>query len=135
MPGEAERLYNALIGSDNIAYGVLPNGAASVTVTAAAAWVFGAWAEIAASVGAVDAWLYYVAMENPSAPAAGYDVGIGRGAGGAEVSIATVSLFNGVMFLPFPARIPATTRVAGRVRSSTGAADTVAVKVGIVTGA
>lgn len=130
------RIYNALIGSDNIRYAVLPDGAASVTLTAkAVAWTYDAWAQIAASVGAVDGWLYYVAMENPSNPAAGYDVNIGSGAVASEVSLATVSFFNPVMPLPFPIRIAATTRVAGRTRSSTGVADTIAAKVGIIQGA
>lgn len=133
---ETRRLYNALVGSDNIVYGVFPNGAASVTLTAAAGvWTFGVWAQIVASVGAADVWVCGVAVENPSAPAAGYDVGIGRGPGASEVNIATVPIFQAVVFLPFPIRVPAVTRLAGRVRSSTGAADTIAVKALIITGA
>ena len=133
---EARRIYNALIGSDNIRYAVLPDGAASVTLTAAAgAWTYALWSQIAASVGAADGWLVAVYAENPSAPAAGYDVNIGSGAIAAEVSLAVVPIFQSINPLPFPIRIAATTRVAGRCRSSTGVADTIAVKVGILTGA
>ena len=133
---EAPRLYNAFIGSDNIRYAVLPDGAASVTLTAkAVAWTNGDWAQIAASVGAADGWLAAVYAENLSAPAAGYDVNIGSGAAAAEVSLAVVPIFQSINPLPFPIRIIAATRVAGRCRSSTGIADTIAVKVGIINGA
>lgn len=132
---EAQRLYNALVGSGNISYATLPDGAASITLTAqAVAWTYGAWAEIVASVGAADAWLVGVGIEAPSDPAAGYDVDIGDGAAGSEVSIAEVPFFTALYNLPFPARILAATRLAGRTRSSTGVADTIGVKVVIILG-
>ena len=133
-PTEVRRLYNALINSGNIRYAVLPVGAASVALTAAGAWAWGVWAQIAASVGAAEAWLYQVAMETPSAPAAGYDVDIGFGTAPAGTHLAEVPFFAALVNLPFPVLIAATIGVVGRTRSSTGAA-TIAVKVGVITGA
>ena len=133
-PTEVRRLYNALINSGNIRYTVLPAGAGSVALTAAGAWAWGAQAQVAASVGAVDAWLCQVAMENPSAPAAGYDVDIMVGTAPAGVHLAEVPFFASLVNLPFPIYIAATIGVVGRTRSSIGAA-TIAVKVGVIIGA
>lgn len=129
------RLYNALINSGNIRYGTLPDGAAAVKLTAkAVAWTYDAWTQIVASVGAGDVLLAAIYTENPSA-ATDYDVNIGSGAGAAEVPLATVPIFLGVAgVLPFPILIAATTRLAGRTRSASGAANTIDVKVGVITG-
>jgi len=133
-PQEARALYNSYVNSGNISYITLPDGAAAITLTAAAAWVFGAWAQIVASVGAAAAWLCGVAIQTPSAPASEYDVDIGQGAAAAEVSIAELPYAAGMIWLPAMVRVPATTRLAGRTRSSSGAADTVAVKVVVALG-
>ena len=133
-PAELRRLYNALINSANIRYGTLPDGAAAVVLTGGAAWVYGVWAQIVATVGAADVLLAAVYGENLSA-ATDYDVDIGSGAGAAEVHLAAVPIFTGVSgVLPFPILIAAGTRLAGRTRSLAGGADTIAVKVGVITG-
>lgn len=137
QPQESRRLYNALINSENIVYTVLPDGAASVTLTAAAgAWTWSAnWAQIAASVGAADAWFIGVAIENPSNPAVSYDVGIGFGTAPLGTSIASLPYFAPIVFVPFPVRILATLGVVGRLRSTNAVANTVAVKVLMMAGA
>jgi len=133
---ETRRLYNALINSGNIRYDVLPDGAAAITLTAkAAAWTYGAWVQIVASVGAADVWLVGVAMASPSNTVADYDVDIGAGAAAAEVHLAEVPHWGGMIFLPFPVLVAATTRLAGRTRSSSGLADTVDTKVIVISGA
>ena len=134
QPQEVRRQYNALINSGNVAFGVFPNGAAAIALTAAAAWVFGAWVEIVATVGGADVWFIGVAVGAFSAPAADYDVGIGTGAGAAEVSFLSLPCWAPVIFIPFPRLIAAATRIAGRVRTSSGAADTMTVKVLVATG-
>lgn len=135
-PTEMRRLYNALVGSQNIAYGVLPDGAAAITCTAAAgAWTWGAaWATIIGTVGAADVWIAGVAITNPSAPASDYDVALGIGAAPAEVAIAQVPYYAGVIFFPYAIRVAAGTRLSGNTRSSSGAADTIAVKAIRITG-
>ena len=133
-PQESRALYNSLVNSGNVSYATLPDGAAAIALTAAAAWVFGAWAQIVATVGAAAVWLCGIGMAAPSAPASEYDVDIGQGAGAAEVSIAELPYFDGMLWLPHMVRVVAATRLAGRTRSSSGAADTIAVKVVVALG-
>ena len=129
-PQEVKALYNALISSGNISYATLPDAAVAITLTSKnIAWTYDAWAEIAATVGAVDGWLAGIAMDNPSAPLAQYDVDIGTGGAGAEASVAEIPYYGGLAWLPFPPRIVAATRIAARCRSSLAVADTMDVKV------
>lgn len=135
------RLYNNLVGSDNIAYGTLPTSAdgvaaAAVTLTAkAAAWTWSAaYIQIVATVGAAEVQLVGASLENFVGAAGQGEVRIGTGLAAAEVEIARFQTTNPQIILPKPIRIAAATRVAGAYRTSTGAADTVDVKLSVLTG-
>lgn len=134
--GEIQRLYNLLTTADNINFITLPDLANSIQLTAKnVAWNYGNWAEIVATVGAVDFWLTRVDWENLSAPAAGYQVQLGTGLGGAEVGRAAVRVMGPGRELLIAMRIAAGIRLAGRAASSTGVADTIDVVAGGYVGA
>lgn len=129
------RTFNLLVGSDNIRHVVLPDLAVGITLTAKnVAWNYGAWAQIAATVGVAEFWLTDIFWSDLSAPAAGYQVDIGVGGGGAEATRAAKPVFGPSVHI-LPVRIDGGTRIAGRCASSTGVADTIVVKVGGINGA
>ncbi len=132
---EVASTYESFIGSNNVRSIVLPNLAASITLTATAGvWTYGLGATIAAAtVLTADAWLYRIDWENLSAPAAAYQIQIGYGVALSETWIAAAPVIGAHYDLPY-IRIPAGTRIAGRCASSTGAADTIAVKIGLIQG-
>jgi hypothetical protein len=135
------RLYNNFIGSDNIVYGVLPtsaDGAPATAVTLTAknvAWTWGAWAQIAASVGTAEVQIVGATIENFVGAVTQGEVRIGTGAAGAEVEVARFQIAaTPPIIFPKPIRVGAGIRVAGAYRTATGAADTVDVKLHILTG-
>ncbi len=131
---EVASTYESQVGSDNVRYIVLPSLAASITLTATAGvWTYGLGATISAGLTA-DAWLWHIDWENLSAPAAAYQVQIGYGVALSETWIAAAPVIGAHYDLPHAIRIPAGTRIAGRCASSSGAADTIAVKIGLIQG-
>lgn len=126
------RLHNIFAGSEALRYVTLPAGAALTVLTGGAAYTWGVWAQLAASIGAADMWLCGLYMANPSL-AVDYEVDIGIGAGGAEVTRAQVDFSVGYLQLAYPVRLPAASRLAGRCRDATGAG-TCAVKAQLITG-
>ncbi|RJO60335.1 MAG: hypothetical protein C4542_09595 [Dehalococcoidia bacterium] len=134
------RVFNLLVRSENIRYGTLPTSAdaaaaAAVTLTSAAvAWTWGNWAQIAATVGTAEVQITGGSLENFVGAASQAEIEIGIGAGAAEVAIARVQTTNAQFVFDSPIRVPAGTRVAARYRTSTGAADTVDVKLNTKTG-
>lgn len=135
------RLFNALVGSEDLRQGVYPTSAdgvaaAAVTLTAdAVAWTWGAWAQIVAAVGmAAETQIVGFSLENFVGAASQGEVQIGSGAGAAEVALATCQVVGAVYMLPKPIRVPAATRLAARYRTSTAVADTVDIKLVTLTG-
>lgn len=141
---DVRRLFNAFVNSGNITYITLPALAAYIVlVNAAAAWAYGVWTQIAASVGGADVHLVGIDITDPSAAVA-YQIGIGTGAGAAEVERANFPLDAILIgagggadsiYKPalYPIRIVAGTRVAGRVADGAGAS-TVSVKLHLAVG-
>ncbi len=134
------RIYQLLVGSSRLRLGTLPTSAdtvaaAAITLTSAAgAWTWGVWAQIAASVGTADVQLAGLTLENFTGVASQGEVEIGTGGVGAEAAVARVQIANGGGLLPHGILIPAGTRVAARYRTATGAADTVDAKLNVTTG-
>jgi len=126
------RLHQIFAGSEALRYVTLPAGAALTVLTGGIAYTFGAWAQLAASVGAADVWLCGIHMANPSL-AVDYEVDIGIGGGGAETTRAQVDFSVGYLPLQYPIRLPAASRLAARSRDATGAG-TCAVKAQLITG-
>jgi hypothetical protein len=135
-----KRIYLLLIGSITLRYGTIPTSAdtvaaAAVTATSAAgAWTFGAWAQLAATVGTAAVQIVGVSLENFTGATSQGEVEIGSGGAGAEVALIRFNATDGNFRLPNPVIVQAGTRVAARYRTSTGAADTVDVKLVVATG-
>jgi len=136
-----KRLYNNLVGTENLRYGTLPTSADTVaanavTLTSAAgAWTWGAWTQIAlAAVVLVETQIVAVSLENfVGAIAQGeVEIGIGVAPVGAALGRFQIALINGNQLVK-PIRIPAATAVVARYRTSTGAADTVDAKLHTLT--
>lgn len=137
----ARRIYNNLVGSGNLVYGVLPTSAdgvaaAAVTLTAkAAAWTWGvAVVQIVATVGAAEVQVVGASLENYVGAASQGEVMLLVGPGAAEVEFARFQATNPQVIFPKPIRLVAASRVTGNYRTSTGAADTVDAKLHILTG-
>lgn len=134
-----KRIYLLLIGTAALRYSTLPVSAdgvtaAAVTATAAAvAWTWGAWAQISAATSA-DSKLVALTLEDYTGAASQGEVEIGTGAGGSESAIVRIQATAGGMQFTHPVHIASGTRVACRYRTSTGAADTVGVKLNTLTG-
>ena len=139
-------LFNLLVRSDALRQTVLPTSAdtvaaAAIALTAnAGAWTWGLWAEIvsAANNGA-DRQITGFTLELPvfGIASAQGEVQISTGAGGAEAdppSIGTFPVVAASYTLPKPIRVPAGTRLAARLRTSSAAADTLAIKLLTLTG-
>lgn len=135
------RLFLLLVRPTAIRLGVFPTSAdgvaaAAVTLTAlAAAWTWGAWTTIVAAVGVLaDTAIIGLTLENfVGAPSQG-EVAIAVGAAGFEVEIARKPAANGYYEFQNPVFCLAGTRISARYRTSTGAADTVDLKVLTATG-
>ena len=135
------RILQAIIESDTIRQGVFPTSAdgvaaAAVTLTAAGvAWTWGAYAQIVAAVGVLaETQIEGFTLENyVGAPFQG-EVIIASGAGGAEVELGRWPTNNALFHLPKPIMVPTGTRLACALRTSTGIADTVDIKLLTTTG-
>lgn len=135
------RVFNILVRSEALRYIVIPTSADTVaavaitTTAAAGAWTWGNYAQIAATVGTADVQLTGLTLEN-LVGAAGLqgEIQIASGAAASEVPLVTVQLARAQIDFDTPIRIPSGTRVAARLRTSTGAADTVDVKLNAKTG-
>jgi len=135
------RLFTALINSTALRYGTFPtaaDGVAAVAITipaAAVAWTFGAWTQIVAAAGVtVEQQIVGFTLENFVGALSQGEVEIGSGAGGAEAALGRFQSTAGQYLLPSPIRVPAATRLAARYRTATGVADTVDVKLIVLTG-
>lgn len=139
------RLYNLLVGSDSIRYGVFPTSenwspAAAVTVWShSSAWAWGFWTQIAAAADVtVEQQILGATLENfyfsPSAGVVEGEVEIGVGAAGAEVAVARFTIAQYQITFPRPVRISANTRIAARYRTSSTSSDPVGIKVITLTG-
>ncbi len=141
-------LFNSLIsGTGGIAvhsYGIYPTAAAGTTLTGGAADTYGVWAQIiaAASVTA-DIWITHIEI-NTGNTATNYIVQIGTGASASETGrialpymrqavTAAGNVPSVLIPLPFPLRVPASTRIAGRVQDTAGSS-TIVVHVVYCTG-
>lgn len=138
---QVEQLYQNLISSEQLAYGTYPSSADTVSATAivltaaGGAWTWGAWAEIVSAAGVTaDQQIWGITLEDFSGGASQGEVEIGTGAGGGEVARIRVPSVGAVYTLPKPLRVASGTRIAARYRTSTGVADTVAVKLCRISG-
>lgn len=127
-------IYNNLVGSQGLSYVVLPSGAIATVVTAAAAWVYGAYGQIAASTAAdyqvagltIEAGTITVGEQG--------ELALATGGAGNEVDFAVLPISAGTVWLPKPVKVAAATRLAARLRTSSGNADTVGVKLILIAG-
>lgn len=144
MIGLIRRIYNYLLNQGNFAFSTVPTSAdtvanAAVTLTAGAAWTWGAWAQVAASVGTADVLVWAFSLESPvrgTLTVAGTNAGeveLGTGGGGAEVAFFRSGDHQGFNRFPTGYYIAAATRAASRYRTSI-AASTIGVKWYVITG-
>lgn len=129
-------LYNAWVNPVLLRAGVFPTAAtgapaAAVTLTAAAAaWTFGVYAQIVAAVGVLtNALLVGFTLENFTGVASQGEVIIAIGPAGFEVEIGRFQVTTEQMVISPPLKLPLGTRIAASYRTSTGAADTVDIKL------
>jgi hypothetical protein len=134
------RLYNNSIGSDNLRYGTLPTSADTVaaaaitTPAAGGVWTWGAWTQIAlAAVLTVETQIVGLSLENFVGAASQGEIEIGIGVAPVGAALIRVQATNGQVVLPKAIRVPAATAIGARYRTSTGVADTVDVKLNVVT--
>ena len=143
------RLYNTLVGSENIRYASYPALATGTTVTGAGANIKGAWAEIIAAAAITeDFWI--VGLQATLNAVDEYMLDLGVGAGGAEVALITnlpvemntravtaageTDRIHAAAWLPYPIRVAANSRIAARLATVGGGSDTADVKVIVATG-
>ncbi len=130
-------IYRAIV--KNIAaseiLGVWPTSADGVAAAAvqltsnAAAWTWGAWAEIVSAVNNTDGGdIYGLTLENFVGAVGQGEVQIGVGAGGAEVAIARVPIVGADQNFPIVS-VALGVRIACRYRQSVAAANNVSVKL------
>ena len=143
MMNMVRRILNALIQTAFIRQGVFPTSADTVAALAivltknAAAWTWGAWAQIVAAAGVTaDTLITGFTLENPSNPVSTIqgEVQIGIGGAGAEAAVGTFPIAAPLFILPKPRWVGSGVRVAARFRSSSAAADTIDVKLLTTTG-
>lgn len=136
-----KRLFRYLVRQDLISNGVLPTSADAVAAAAVAltsagvAWTWGAYAEIVAAASlAVDTQITGITLEDfVGAPSQG-EVQLAIGGAGSEVVEITVPAVTSYLPIVPPVHVNASTRIAARYRTSTGAADNVSVKLLTATG-
>jgi len=131
-------IWQALIGSETIRQGVYPTSAdgvaaLAVTLTAAAAWTWGAWAQIVAATAA-KCQIESFTLENIVGGPLQGEVAIASGAGGFEVELGRWPVVSPYYRLAKPIEVQAGVRLAARLRTSTGVADTVDIKLCVTTG-
>lgn len=129
------RLYNTIVGSENIRQTVQPAGApiAAVSDGAAAAWAWSAYVElVAADVITDPCWLCGITIHTGVVETFNGDIAIASGAAGAEVDLAVFHVIAGIptavgvsvagpLMLPRPIRIAGSPRLAVRIRKDTAA--------------
>jgi len=136
------RLFNAFIRTDRVRAGVFPTSADTVAATpitltaAAAAWTWGSWAEIVAAAGVTaEQLITHIDIEDiVAAPGAEGEIQIGVGGAGSESAIGTVTINEAQPNFPMALHVNNATRIACRLRTSTGIADTCTVKLRTQTG-
>lgn len=134
------KLYLALVNTTLVRYGVLPTSADTVAAaavliaSAGAAWTWGAWTQIAATVGTADLWLYGYSLENFVGAASQGEIQIGFGTAPLGTALVTIQSVVAGAGLPRPIRVPAGLGVVARYRTSTGAADSVDIKLNTMSG-
>jgi hypothetical protein len=135
-------IYNALVNPltlVNLVLNVYPRSAAGVsaapvTLTATAtAWTYGSWAQIVAS-SVSNCTLAGFTLENFVGAQSDGEVQIGTGGAGSEAAVATFDCVAAQRDIRLGPYIAAGTRIAARYRTSTGAADTVQIKINVVEG-
>lgn len=132
-------LFEAFIYTVQVRHGVFPTAAtgfaaAAVTLTAAAAWTFGAYVQIVAAVGVTKATLITgFTLENFTGVPSQGEVIIAIGPGGVEVEIGRYQVTTERVQLFNPLYIQNATRISAAYRTSTGAADTVDIKLNTAT--
>lgn len=125
-----KRLHNIFVTNDQVRYSVLPVAAIPIVTTGGAGWAYGAYVEIAASVGTVDAWI--CGIETATVAIDDFELEIAKGLIAAPIPIAVVVPNSPTIWLPYPQKIVAGTRLSARSRSNAGG-NTVEVKLLIAT--
>ena len=135
------RIFQVLVRSDAIRYGTFPtsaDGAAALAITiaaAAVAWTFGAWTQIVVLAGVtVETRIVGFTLENFVGALAQGEVEIGTGTAPAGTLLGKFTIVGADVTLPNPIRVPAGVGLVARYRTSTGAADTVDIKLKTQTG-
>ncbi|RJQ43386.1 MAG: hypothetical protein C4534_08290 [Gaiellales bacterium] len=131
-----KRLFDVLVHTIGITTTVLPtaaDGAAALAVqltSAAVAWTFGAWTQIAlGAVVTANTQIIGVSLENFVGALGEGEVQIGTGTAPAGTAIITVPITANYFPLPGGPLVVPGTGIVARYRTSTGAADNVSVKL------
>jgi len=135
------RIFELLVGSDALRYGVYPTSADTVAALAivltknAVAWTWGAWTQVVLAAGvAAETQIVGFSLENfVGIPAQG-EIEIGTGVAPAGALLGTYQVAQGNYILPRPIRIPAGVGIVARYRNANAVADTVDIKVNTLTG-
>ena len=127
MPGlmpSINRMFASLVDPAATSYTILPSLAAATLLTGGKSYAYGAWAQIAATVGAADIWL--VEIDVDEMPADDFNVQVGVGTAPAGTAIATlpgpggdVSLYQFAM--PLPIKILGGSGLVGRCANASAA--------------
>jgi hypothetical protein len=130
------RIFLALIWSGGLRQQVFPwsaDGAAANAVTLtknAAAWTWGAWAQMATIVQQpAEVQIVGFTLENFTGAVAQGEVGIGSGVGAAGIELGRFPVVAASYILPKPIHVPAGTGLVARYRKDTAVADTVDIKL------
>ena len=136
-----KRIFQLLVESDTLRYGVFPtsaDGAAALAITLpknAAAWTWGVWAQVVLAAG-VTAEIQIIAfsLENfVGVPTQG-EIQIGTGTAPAGTTLGTFNIANAPFVLPRPIMVGAGNGLVARYRNANGVADTVDIKLNTLTG-
>lgn len=144
-------IYNAIFNPNTVnTGGVFPTLAAGVAVTSGKSRAFGAWAQVVAGATVVaNSWITGVVMDVfYFAGGEGYQVGLGSGAGGAEVLQTGSQFYHGFTeataagelnyltfsYAPWPLFWPSATRIAAESAATSANARVVGVSVMYRTG-
>lgn len=133
------RLFALLVLPSLVRYGVYPTSAdgvaaAAVTLTAVAvAWTWGNYAQIVAATTA-QCQICGFELQNIVGAVGQGEIQIASGAALTEVPLITVPVNQPDVDLPVPVLVESGVRLSARYRTSTGAADTVDIKLKVRTG-
>lgn len=135
------RIFQALISSGSLRQGVFPtsaDGVAALAVTLtknAVAWTWGAWAQLATVVQQpAEVQIVGFTLENFVGAVTQGEVGIGSGVGAAGIELGRFPIVAPAYILPKPIHVPGGTGLVARYRAATAVADTVDIKLIVVTG-